>query len=259
MKVDLHVHSQWSPDGQERIRDLIIEAIRRNVSYLAITDHLDLHDPLGMEGVIKLEEYLADIQFTARWFTELRVLKGIEAGVNRWNLVETENLLSKHAFDLVLLSVHNLQRTSLARPPVSADPNVLLELYLSEVLYCVEHMEQYQVLAHLDYPLRYLPLTETELRKHENLLDRILKVVIDKRKALEVNTAPLALLGRFHPPTWVLQRYRELGGELISIGSDAHRREGIAQGYEHTATTLRQLGFETVTVFVETRPKSVPL
>jgi len=75
----LHLHSLWSPDGQEPLSHIFSECAAKNLTHIAITDHLDLHDPSGDEGVKDLDRYLADIEYTGRNFPTMEILKGLEA------------------------------------------------------------------------------------------------------------------------------------------------------------------------------------
>ena len=125
-------------------------------------------------------------------------------------------------------------------------------------------------LGHLDYLVRYVPLSKDPLRKgkssdydvrdYKDIIDEILKILINKGLALEVNTAGLKYgLGYAHPKEEILKRYLELNGELLTIGSDGHKPEHICYGFDETCEMLRRIGIKYYTVFEKRRPVMMKL
>jgi len=257
ISADLHLHSQWSPDGQECMSHIFSECVKKNFTHIAITDHLDLQDPSGEEGVKGLERYLADIEYTGRNFPTLKILKGLEAGVNKNNLHGTEALIVPHRFDMILLSIHSFGSINVAKLPVNMDHPSFIKAYLEETLFCVSHMEQYQVLAHLDYPARYTPFTLQDYMENADLVEEVLIALIKRRKALELNTARLDRPENFRIMEWILQQYTRLGGYMVTVGSDAHKLEAIGRNFDRAEQLLNSVGLDHLTVFEDTRPKQL--
>jgi histidinol-phosphatase (PHP family) len=222
---------------------------------------MDVNDPDGSEGLAKrdISKYLADIEFTRRNFPLLSIGLGIEAGVNKENLERTEKILFSYAFDQIILSVHNVGQISVAKPPKGTKYSQFLKAYLEEVLYCVVNMKQYQVLGHLDYPARYLPLTVENYMELTELVDAILAILISRGKALELNTAKLDTPKHYKIMQWILKRYVKMGGYLITVGSDAHHLEAIARNYLLAEELLTDTEFDSVVVFKDTVTTSVPI
>lgn len=257
--TDTHMHSIWSPDGHEELADIFSTAQEKQLHYIAITDHMDLEDPDGSEGVSDVNSYIADISSSRRNITHMQLLIGIEAGVNKENLRRTEEKLSSYVFDTIILSVHNLGKVSVAKVPEGSDYDDFLKQYLEEVLYCVETMNQYQILGHLDYPARYLPLTLDSYKKHEALVDSILEVLIKRHKALELNTAKLDMEKHFDIMSWVVEKYVHKGGKMVSVGSDAHRTEAIMRNYDKAEQILKKNDIGKVVVFRNTNTFFEPI
>ncbi len=87
---------------------------------------------------------------------------------------------------------------------------------------------------------------------HKEVIDKILKKLIEKKIGIEINTSALRYgLRDFHPCRKILKRYRELGGEIITIGSDAHRALDIMRDFDKAKDVLRELGFEKYCVFTK--------
>jgi len=257
ISTDLHLHSLWSPDGQEPLSHIFSECAAKNLTHIAITDHLDLHDPSGDEGVKDLDRYLADIEYTGRNFPTMEILKGLEAGVNKDNLQETESLIAPHKFDVILLSIHVFNKINVAKPLPYLDSVSFIKAYLEETLFCVTHMEQYQVLAHLDYPARYTAFTLQDYVQNADLVEKVLRTLIERRKALELNTARLDKPENFKIMQWILQQYTNLGGYMVTVGSDAHKLEAIGRNFDRAEQLLSLVGLDKLTVFEDTRPKLI--
>ena len=123
-------------------------------------------------------------------------------------------------------------------------------------------MKSYDTLGHLDYIVRYGPNKNQNYsyEAYASYIDPILQFLIEQHKCLEVNTAGLKYgLGHPNPEESVLKRYRELGGTLITIGSDAHRPEHIAYDFDKLESILKELGFRSYTIFRQREPVEMPL
>jgi len=118
-------------------------------------------------------------------------------------------------------------------------------------------MEQYQVLAHLDYPARYTPFTLQDYMENADLVEEVLIALIKRRKALELNTARLDRPENFRIMEWILQQYTRLGGYMVTVGSDAHKLEAIGRNFDRAKQLLNSVGLDHLTVFEDTRPKQL--
>ena len=113
------------------------------------------------------------------------------------------------------------------------------------------------MLGHLDYVVRYGKEREKQYsyKKYADLIDEILRTVINKGKGIELNMAGLKYgLPFAHPHPDVLKRYKELGGEIITVGADGHKPEHIAYDYEKVSEILKSCGFRYYTEFSERKP-----
>ena len=122
---------------------------------------------------------------------------------------------------------------------------------------------QFDALGHLTYPLRYIEGDHgipVDLSKHQEAIDGIFRALIDSGKALEVNTSGLRQkIGRALPDLPLVRRYRELGGELVTLGSDAHCVEDLGKGIEAGMDLLREAGFRRFAVYEQHKPILLPL
>ncbi len=262
---DSHVHTRCSSDAVDTSFAVCESAVERGIFALTITDHCECNAFRrgGYDRSVPLS--CAETEKAAAAFAgRLRVLCGIELGEPLQELSAAEQALGCGQFDFVLASVHNVRGKEDFYSLNYADEDVddLLARYFGELLETVE-WGRFDSLAHLTYPLRYMAGKShipINMGKWSGSVDGILKALIRKQKALEVNTSGLRQeIGATLPDLPILRRYRELGGELVTLGSDAHRREDVGAGIEAGLDVLRKAGFQNFAVYVAHEPKIYPI
>ena len=126
----------------------------------------------------------------------------------------------------------------------------------------IRTFDSFDVYGHLDYVVRYGPHKDAQysFEKYRDILEDILKLLIEKGKGIEINTGGLKYgLKELHPCTGLLKRYKELGGEIVTVGSDAHKPENIGFGFARAEEVLKACGFRYYTLFQQRRPAFLPL
>lgn len=276
IKADFHTHSYFSTDSKAIPESMIDGAIKKGLTHLCLTDHMDLDYP-GTTPAKPLFEFDAE-----KYFEVLTPLKertasdsftlsiGVEFGLrpNRPDLNERmHQLLSDHPFDFVLGSVHLLGNEDPYYEEYwlkhTSSTGEIMHRYFNDMLSALKEYDNFDSLGHLDYLIRYVPATlgvkdyvYTEFRE---VIDEILKLLIKKDKALEINTAGLVKgLSCFHPKAEIVSRYLELGGKLITIGSDGHAPEMLAAEFDKTEELLSALGVRGYYVYQNRKPTFVP-
>ena len=271
--ADYHLHTEHSGDSNASMETQILAGIGKGLRIMCFTDHYDPGFPYEnvpdvSPGTFELnytpyrEEYLK-MRDKYRGRIELRF--GIEIGLQP-HLGEflTSYFASHPDYDFVIGSNHLCGGTDPYYPDFlkSRTQEEALALYLEDTLLNIRAFPSIDSCGHLDYIARYLPGREKfyTYRAFAGLIDPILSELITRGIALEVNTAPLTKGMRyFNPIPDILSRYREMGGELITIGSDAHVPERIAGRFEDTAQILKDLGFDHYAVYRERKPLMLPL
>ena len=184
------------------------------------------------------------------------ILRGIEIGEGFWHPEVYKKARSFEEFDVVIGSVHQVRHPSHQEPYSQIDFSsfstdeieAYLYAYFTDVLELIETTD-FDVLAHLSCPLRYIVGKydrQVELSRYRDVITKILKKIIKMGIALEVNTSAHAMLGDWMPPTEVLKLYRELGGYLITLGSDAHIPGNASANFEKALKMLASLGFSSI-------------
>ena len=135
-----------------------------------------------------------------------------------------------------------------------------MEAYLKDTLRNIQVFDNFDVYGHLDFVSTYTyDGTPFSYADHKDLTDEILKLLIARGKGIELNTANASVYGMGSPCDDVLKRYRELGGEIITLGSDAHSHKSVCNNIEWGLERLRQCGFRYFTVFKDRKPEFLSL
>ncbi len=268
---DLHTHTVFSFDGADNATPdaMCQSAIAHGITCLAITDHCDAGGEVG--GIYRIYDraaaYRAVSEVKERYRGRLRVLYGIELGEATQAPEYAKKLLADYRFDFVLGSMHNL----LGVPDFyylnfsRADfPDALLEelfsRYLTELTELCD-FDGIHALAHLTYPLRYFAEggKQINLSRFEEQFRVLFEKMIGRGIALEINTSGLDKpLADTMPPVTLLRIYRECGGKLVTVGSDAHCPSRVGFGIREAHRMLSENGFDRVAVFSEGKPELLP-
>lgn len=271
IQADMHMHTWFSTDSEACPRDMADEAVRKGLKTICFTDHFDKDDlEWGEEGIFDVDAYFVEMQkLQEEYAGKLNIRIGIELGLRTYLKDYYEELTKKYPFDFVIGSVHNVPYKKDAEGNILyTDPAAeklftdrtdkeAYRLMMETTLENVRTSDCFQALGHLDYVVRYGKLREKEYSytDYADIIDEILKLLIEKEKGLEVNSAGLKYgLPFAHPHPDVLKRYRELGGEIITIGADAHKPEHIAYDFAKAEEILKSCGFKYYTEFFEQKP-----
>lgn len=261
--ADSHTHSRNSFDGSASVRALCEGARRRGIRYLTVTDHYDCNE-LPAENLGKTQKAsFAEISACAQGAPEtVTVLSGMELGQPLQALAWAERLLAAEPCDFVLGSLHNLENFSdFYDLDYTAQPlEPLFDRYFSEMLDMIA-WGNFDSLAHLSYPLRYLPDGFSQAAAYfKSGQDSVLRALAKAGKALEINTSGLRQrIGVTLPDADTVRRFRELGGELITLGSDAHTAEDVGAGIAEGVSIAAAAGFSRIAVYRNRKPELLPI
>lgn len=268
---DCHVHSENSFDGEGSVSEICLSAINKGIDTIAVTDHMEAPE-LGLGdnsqyGNMKnqLKRSVSHIEGCRDEFKgRLKILKGMELGEPMHNPKLTSEALSIAPFDFILASVHNLKDEEDFYFLEYRENNIhsLLSRYFNELLSTAQNAD-FDSLAHFTYPIRYIverTQLKPDLEEHRELIDEILSTLVKRRKALEINTSGLfKKIGVTLPDVDIIKRFRQLGGEYVTLGSDAHNCRDLGQGIDRGMEIARFCGFEHYTVFEKRCPKMVEI
>lgn len=269
--TDMHVHSHFSSDSKEQPEAIIETAIAKGFSYAYFTDHHDMDFPVNpaesaMDFQLDFDTYIKKLlELKELYRGKIEVRLGVEQGICPETAPRIAELSNSHPFDFIIGSSH---LSSL----INGDPyypdyyigktnvEAYREYFTSEVEN-VKLTDGFDVYGHLDYAVRYCPDSSFvyNFDDYRDIFEVLLKLLIEKGKGIEINTAGIAKIGYPHPHIEALKLYKELGGEIITVGSDAHKKEDIGYGFDATEDLLQSVGFRYYTVFKARKPEFVKL
>lgn len=282
MRIDNHVHSSFSTDSEESAVHQCEAARKAGLDGLCFTEHVDYDmpyippafrpgsQPPGADAetldvdpdwfVADVDAYLSAIPALRRQFPDIQVHVGLEIGDHTSARAKYLPLLERVGpqLDYVLLSRHLVEGTDPfdQRFFHGRTRERAYEAYLRACLRTVTTIEDYDAFSHLGYAGRYAPYPSPALEWSDGpeLIDAILRAVIERGKALEVNTSSLKHIGQCTPTDSVLKRYSELGGEFVIFGSDAHSRERVGDSLAYAAELARGCGCGYSVHYVQRKP-----
>ena len=266
MLWDTHMHSQYSGDSDTPQDAMINAAIAKGLSGLCFTDHLDIDYPGQPElFLLDLPNYVSSVLAGQKNNCErIDVRLGIELGLQPHLAALYEDILNQYPFDFVIGSSHVVHGFDPYYPQFyeGRDEESCYLEYFESILENIRAFDSFDVYGHIDYVVRYGPNRNANYsyKKYSDVIDEILKLLIEKGKGIEINTGGFKYgLGHPNPTEDIITRYRELGGEIITIGADAHAPEHVAYDFEKVPTILKDSGFRYFTVFKERKPEFIKL
>lgn len=266
IRSDFHLHSSFSGDSQSPMEDMIQRGIELGFTHMCFTEHNDFDYPACddlAEGAFELnaDAYLYDLlKYRDKYKDKINVLFGLELGLQP-HLMRRNSIFAKaHDYDFIIGSSHVCNGKDPYYPAFfeGRSEEEAYSEYFQSIIDNIKKFTNFDVYGHLDYVVRYGPNKDSEYtyEKYQDLLDSILKLLIENGKGIEINTGGVVKgLRELHPCTAIVRRYRELGGEIITIGSDAHKPEAIGAYFDRAEAVLRECGFKYYTIFEKRVPE----
>ena len=263
IKSDFHVHTEFSGDCSIKLEKQIESAINCGLEYICITDHCDLNLYSRKECALDIANYTNEINnIKEKYKNKIRVLLGIEMGLVSELKEQINTIIKNYDFDFVIGSQHAVDGMDICynmdKYFKDKTDKKAYRQYFKAILENVKIFDNYDVYGHLDYVVRYGQNKNKyfNLNDYKDLIEELLKIIIKNGKGIEINTAGVRKgLGYPHPHKDILNMYKDLGGEIITIGSDAHFCEHIGYNFQDVPDLLKSVGFKYYTVFENRMPK----
>lgn len=260
--VDIHTHTHHSTDSRMAMDKAAETILEKKISGICFTDHYDFDAPHDANlFTFDIEAQQKEIDALQKNYPSLLVLKGVEIGIQPISLDNIRELMSKHSFDLVIASMHFVRGTDPYHGNFYGPYNYkeAYSIYLEEILYCIERFRDYDILGHFDYIARYAPypVQEISMKTFGDILEPILQLLAEDGKTLEINTKTYQQQKHGIPvlDLNVLKRFRELGGEAVALGSDAHKPERLGEQFGYYTQVLKDCGFRYGIYYKERKPQ----
>lgn len=270
MKCDYHVHSEFSDDSTTPMHEQANQAVKLGLDELCFTDHVDYgvkydsRDPMlktgNYEANANYSEYFPALEAVREKFRGMLTIRaGLEFGVQTITIKQYEDLYSKYRdkLDFVLLSIHQIDNLELWTQQYQAGKSQAEynRGYYEELLRVIQRFHDYSVLAHLDLVVRYDQKGMYPFANVKDVVAEILETAIRDGKGIELNTSSWRYgLTDTTPSREILKLYRDLGGKILTLGSDAHNPKYIAAHFDEGREILRSLGYTKFCTFEKMTP-----
>lgn len=266
---DFHLHSSHSEDSETPMELQIEAGIKAGLKYMCFTEHMDKDFP-GSTDDKKLFEVDTEAYFKHclecrdKYADRIDIRFGIEYGCQPHLVKHNVDYVNQYPFDFVIASQHLVNGIDVYYPEYfkgMSSKEAYLK-YFEATLESICLFDGYDVFGHLDYIVRYGTDKNKDYRyiDYEDVLDEILKQLIKCGKGIELNTAGFRKLGNeANPSREILIRYRELGGEILTIGSDAHKSEEVALDLDRAQALLKGLGYTHYCIYKNRNPEFLDL
>jgi histidinol-phosphatase (PHP family) len=268
MYTDYHVHTDFSDDSTYPMEQVVKKAISLGIKELCFTEHVDhgiksralsyQKGQMDTGSSCHYDSYLTEyLRLKEKYSCDISLKFGIEFGIQTHTIAEFEKDFEQYPFDFVILSCHQVEDLEFWTQAFQngRTQEEFQTRYYEEILNVITTYKDYSVLGHLDMIKRYDEYGNYPFSKTRDLVTKILRTVIEDGKGIEVNTSSFRYgLTDLMPSRDILRLYKELGGKIITIGSDSHKEEHLGHRIEEIKNELKLLGFETFCTFDKMKP-----
>ncbi len=259
---DHHTHTGFSDDCDVSADEMLAGAAAQGIKTLVVTDHYDPgypdpEFPFQLEFE-KYQEYM--LKAREKYRGRMEILIGMELGIKAGQFEAANKAVNAFPYDAIIGSFHCSRKSDLYTYDFSAaDGPAELEDFYIYLYECLKEFDNYDILGHFSIVDRYIgklydytPLTD--------IIDESLKLAVQNGKGLEINTSSFKYgTGTWLPRESILRRYRELGGEILTFGSDAHVPELYRSHFDDAVELAKHLGFRYYCIFRQRKPEFIKL
>jgi histidinol-phosphatase (PHP family) len=284
MFEDYHVHSYHSDDSSYPMEQVVLDAIEMGMDEICFTDHVDYgikkdyidctpeqiacavkngDSPAQKDAIILNPDYpvyFAELEaLKQKYAGKIAIKKGLEFGMQTHTIPAYQKLFDCYAnqLDFILLSIHQVDDLEFWTQDYQRNKSqdAYIQGYYNQLLDLVQNYKDYSVLAHLDLIARYDKIGNYPFEKIEPVVTQILKQVIQDGKGIEINTSSVRYqVGDLTPSKDILRLYKELGGKIITFGSDSHTPNHLGKYIQEQKQQLKELGFKEYCTFEKMSP-----
>lgn len=271
MIADYHVHTEFSDDSIYDMEEVVKDAIELGINELCFTDHVDYGIKLdwdeGKEIIYRDGQPLANVDYPnyfnkismlqEKYKNQINLKRGLEFGMQKHTISKFKSLFDKYTLDFVILSCHQVDNKEFWTQEFQDGKNQdeYQKRYYEEIWNVINEYSDYSVLGHLDLLKRYDRNGEYPFEKIKPYVEKILEKIIEDGKGIEVNTSSFYYgLNDLMPSRDILNLYYKLGGKIITIGSDSHKKEQLGAHIENIQKELKNIGFKHYCTFEKMNP-----
>lgn len=263
MLSDYHVHTSFSDDSEELMENVVKEAISLKLDEICFTDHVDYGIKLDRDestdeaikkNIVRRADfnvdypaYFSEIKHLQQKYKDTITIKaGLEFGMQVGTIPQYQKLFDTYPLDFVILSCHQVENKEFWSYDFQAGKtqDEYNEKYYQEILQCIKNYKDYSIIGHLDMIQRYNE-TIHSFEKSKDIIKLILEHVIQEEKGIEINTSSFRYgLSDLMPSREILKLYYDMGGKIITIGSDCHKAKDLAEKMPYVKEELKKIGYK---------------
>lgn len=262
---DYHTHSNFSDDATVEMAEMVQAAIEKGIKEIAITDHFDADYPdPAYPFTIDFKKYYKELEETKELFkNKIKVVRGIEIGIQHGTTLEKCSSAAKsYDYDFIIGSFHCAEGYDIYREEYFTNRSVeaSYEAFYTYMYQCLKGYQDFDVLGHFNIIDRYSSYVASP-SGYMDIVEAILKLLIENGKGIEINTSSFryGMGERTTPAIEILQLYKDLGGEIITTGSDAHKPADVGYMLDYAEHMIKSVGLKYITTFNHRKPKFVKL
>lgn len=271
MFVDYHVHTSYSDDSDYPMENVVKDAIKLGMDEICITDHVDYGAKVDWDSGVEIPycnglamvnvdypSYVEEIgRLQERYKGQIVIRMGMEFGMQMHTIPQFETLYQRYPFDFIILSVHQVEDKGFWSQEFQQgrSQKEYNERYYEELLQLVKNYQHYSVLGHLDLIIRYDKMGMYPFSNVKHYVEEILAEAIKNGKGIEINTSSHRYgLTDSTPSAEILKMYRDMGGQIVTLGSDSHAPSHLGTYMEEAKELLKGIGFRQFCTYEKMRP-----
>ena len=255
MRADYHMHTSFSGDSSYPMEEEIVKAIEVGLEEICFTEHID-HVPSYVDA--DLEKYRKTyLKLKEKYADKILIKFGIEFGVQPHTVNDFEKDFEKYDFDFVIMSCHQIDDKGFWNNEFQEGltQEQINRQYYECIYECAVKYKNYSVLGHLDAIKRDDPYGEYDDCYVLDLIKKILRLAIQDGKGIEVNTSNYRYhLSDLTPSKTILKLYYDLGGRILTFGSDSHKEEHVGYKIEEVKKMVKEIGFTHFCTYEKMKP-----
>lgn len=257
LMMDYHLHSRFSGDGRSSMEDICLAAREKGISHIAITDHHDINN--GKYEISDPDAYIGEFRRVRPLFPDINLAYGMEMDYRPETWATIRDIPRHLGLDFALLSLHFIDGVDPYLPEYFKERTQQegYTLYLERLADMINATEGPWVLAHLTYVSKFARFADPQMRyaDYPDALDEVLRRSVGKGYGLEVNASGIQNNAGLLPGADILRRFRELGGEIVTVGSDAHEAANLGRWVAEAQQAVKEAGFRYLASFKELQPQ----
>ena len=256
MKADYHVHTYYSDDSECPMEDMVKQAVSLGLDEIVFTEHVDYGVKTDLN--CDYDAYFKEVEsLKHKYAARISIRAGIEFGVQMHTIPLFLRDCGRYPFEFIILSNHQIDNKEFWNLEFQEGKSQeeFQQAYYEAIYEVAQNYKNYSVLGHLDMIKRYDSYGSYPDEKIMDIVDRILRLVIADGKGIELNTSCFKYgLSDLTPSRAILKHYLDLGGRIITIGSDSHEAKHLGGHVEEAKEILKEIGFKQFCTFEKMEP-----